>query len=478
MEAMNLVEVVLNQGTDEDHERISSSSSNASKTTPIKGLDESVTITVTRTPGRPANVQRLSGKPANLALMSPSRNGRNSDAIRQSPREEMVCTGCQRVFKYKAAFLRHEAQCGLPIALRIERAALIEAKKQEKAAEMEKRKIEEKREKEKLPDFRCPTCLKQFNDNDSFQTHNFEACAAERSTYTFTCNVCQAKFKYKNHLRRHEDSHNNVRRYNCEVCTTAFLRPDHLKRHMMRMHGIVQLPSQSAPEKIIVNPSPAPRAAQSSDERKTNSVIKNAPMECPMCNKILSRRDHLLRHLRNVHHANFDSRKRGQDSDTLPGLEGLPNFDHSDSCQDDEDESENQSMTSHDGLLIDESFESIKRENDTPSPIESAPDKVTVTSKYFTNTHHSESTGQLKGKVLSNGVHAKDGALVHENTSKLERFNSNASVNSCAQIIAQTLGQKTGQMNSSDGNQNVLPIGHGTRNAVDWMTDLAKYNGW
>lgn len=83
-----------------------------------------MTITVTRTPGRPANVQRLSGKPANFALMSPARNGRNSDAIRLTPREELVCTACQRVFKYKAAFLRHEAQCGLPIALRIERSVI------------------------------------------------------------------------------------------------------------------------------------------------------------------------------------------------------------------------------------------------------------------------------------------------------------------------------------------------------------------
>lgn len=107
----------------------------------------------------------------------------------------------------------------------------------------------------------------------------YQACAAERATYTFVCSVCKARFKYKNHMRRHEDSHNNVRRYNCEVCTTAFLRPDHLKvrkqiltcnfnvtgihllsynvimfltysffqRHMMRMHGIVQLPIQSTP---------------------------------------------------------------------------------------------------------------------------------------------------------------------------------------------------------------------------------------
>lgn len=93
----------------------------APKSSPIKGLDESVTITVTRTPGRPNNTERKSGKPANFALLSPGKNGRNADAIRTSPREEMVCNGCERVFKYRAAFIRHEAQCGLPVALRMER---------------------------------------------------------------------------------------------------------------------------------------------------------------------------------------------------------------------------------------------------------------------------------------------------------------------------------------------------------------------
>lgn len=96
--------------------------SGVDKAAPIKGIDETVSITVTRTPGKSANAQRQSGKPANFALLaSPVRNGRNSDAIRVTPREEMVCHGCKRTFKYKAAFIRHEAQCGLPLALRIER---------------------------------------------------------------------------------------------------------------------------------------------------------------------------------------------------------------------------------------------------------------------------------------------------------------------------------------------------------------------
>lgn len=50
------------------------------------------------------------------------------------------------------------------------RAAILEAKKaMEKAAEIEKRKIVEK-----LPELRCPTCLKQFTDNDSFKSHDFD----------------------------------------------------------------------------------------------------------------------------------------------------------------------------------------------------------------------------------------------------------------------------------------------------------------
>lgn len=171
-------------------------------------------------------------------------------------------------------------------------------------------------------------------------------------------------------------------------------------------------------------------------------------------------------------------RKHGLESEAFPGFDGLADFDHSGSYQDDEDGSENQSMTSHDGLLIDESFESVKRENESPSPIDTVPEKVTVTSKYFSNPHHLQSTGQMKGKALSNGVYPKN-QDAYENPIKLERISSNSSMNnSCAGNIEQTPEEKTGRISSSDGNQNILPNGHGPRNSEDWMTDLAKYDGW
>lgn len=51
----------------------------------------------------------------------------------------------------------------------------MEAKRAEKAAEVEKRKVEEKQEKpEKPPLLKCPTCLKQFYDNDAFKNHDFQ----------------------------------------------------------------------------------------------------------------------------------------------------------------------------------------------------------------------------------------------------------------------------------------------------------------
>ena len=517
MEALNLVEVVLNNDTEVNESKANPSSSQ--KSSPIKGLNESVTITVTRTPGRPNNVQKISGKPANFAMLSPSKIGRNSDAIRTSPREEMVCNGCERVFKYKAAFIRHEAQCGLPLALRVERAAIVEAKKAaEKAAEMEKRKTVEK-----LPELRCVTCLKQFHDTNAFKSHDFEACAAERATYTFVCGVCHARFKYKNHMRRHEDSHNNVRRFSCDVCTTAFLRPDHLKRHMMRMHGIFQLPIQSAPEVPVKIPSPIPRAVLPSDQNETRTITKNVPMQCPMCSKVLSRRDHVLRHMRNVHHIVNGSRRGrvSQDGNQVPGFEidGLMDFDGNNSNQDDEDGSENQSMTSNDGLCIDESFESIKRESDSPMSANDEDRRMAETADIsrgqFYEKSQCDSSGQMSSKstndffdqrnlgvklgpyspvpsekyALSNGGVVNGSGILNDtiglSANSSFKTSDGKSMSNSAAIDGTLVKSEPEDMTkdvhkrSSDGNQNVLSNGHGARNTEeDWINNLVSLNGW
>ncbi|KAE8751419.1 hypothetical protein FOCC_FOCC001994 [Frankliniella occidentalis] len=501
MEAMNLVEVVLNHGHEEETDE-SAAMTDATKSSPIKGLDESVTITVTRTPGRPGNTERLTGKPANFALLSsPARNGKNSDVTCSSPREEMTCNVCERVFKYRAAFQRHEAQCGLPIALKIERAAIIEAKKMEKAVLFEKRKLEEKQERlpnKDTPKLSCQTCLKQFSDEDTYKSHNFAACAAERATYTFACSVCKARFKYKNHMRRHEDSHNNVRRYNCEVCTTAFLRPDHLKRHMMRMHGIVHLPSQSAPEKLTLKPSPGPPAVHTSDEKSSIVTTKNVPMQCPMCNKILSRRDHLLRHMRNVHHINNDSRKRSRNSDPiLQGFGGgvmdlFGDTSHNVHNDDDEEEgSENQSMESQDGLLIDESYESVKRENDSPAPETHAESEENTTSHdSFVNGAHqlnepTETPLNYSYNQFQNDLNVKVQAHLAENQMLTSPFSNGVPKTKVASQIAANNAPnvrsnaevKSRYFNNSDSNQSVLS--NNTRNSGhDWISDLANFNGW
>ncbi|KAJ1520874.1 hypothetical protein ONE63_003959 [Megalurothrips usitatus] len=456
MEAMNLVEVVLNQGNEEENEISTYSRASTGQSSPIKGLDESVTITVTRTPGK-SGVR--GGKPANFAMLSspvPMRNGKYPNAESLSPKEEMTCTGCQRVFKYKAAYLRHESQCGVPDAVRLERIEKAAEEERQKALEVERQKMVELErhqvEKQKLPELRCPICSKQFSANDSFKDHDFNACAEERKSYTFICRVCKAKFKYKNHLRRHEDSHNNVRRYNCDVCTTAFLRPDHLKRHMIRMHGIVQLPSQNAP--------------------------KNTPMQCPQCSKILSRRDHLLRHMRNVHNALYEPRFGAHFSSLLVGLM-LSKQNNYDNYQNDEDGSEDLSMTS-DNLMIDESFESVK--NDCESPTQNRNVGKDGPRKQFYNESQSHDLSMKPGGY-NHFVEAlparSEIRTVDCNTgNQTSRGNENVSP-----YFSSGCGQgprkDTEKPGNSDGNQNVLGNGHAARGAGnDWISNVPNYSGW
>ena len=210
-------------------------------------------------------------------------------------------------------------------------------------------------------------------------------------------------------------------------------------------------------------------------------------------------------------------RKRGrvsQNAHQLPGFEtnGLMDEEGNNSSQDDEDGSENQSMASHDELFIDESFESVKRECQSPnsdschgtvmnSSTDTSQGRLNVKHKedpnghiasnpgnnsfpqnigsmYVKSEHHSPSTGQ--------DCSYSNGNLIHNGSSTCAvkmRADSNCSSTSANyEPISKSEFEppaKTGFKNSSDGNQNVLANGHVARNAgEDWISDLVNFSSW
>ncbi|XP_050432172.1 zinc finger protein 70-like isoform X2 [Adelges cooleyi] len=53
----------------------------------------------------------------------------------------------------------------------------------------------------------------------------------------FPCDVCEKKFKRKEHLIQHRKLHTGERPYSCETCAKSFSRKEHLMRHMLSHTG-------------------------------------------------------------------------------------------------------------------------------------------------------------------------------------------------------------------------------------------------
>ncbi|XP_015364962.1 PREDICTED: zinc finger protein 436-like [Diuraphis noxia] len=53
----------------------------------------------------------------------------------------------------------------------------------------------------------------------------------------FPCDICEKKFKRKEHLIQHRKLHTGERPYSCETCSKSFSRKEHLMRHMLSHTG-------------------------------------------------------------------------------------------------------------------------------------------------------------------------------------------------------------------------------------------------
>lgn len=156
------------------------------------------------------------------------------------------------------------------------------------------------------------------------------------STKAYKCNLCEYSFNRRDHLTRHSLVHTKLKPYHCTYCSKDFTRNDHLRRHQQRVHGEETAAAASMIDitqrficqdcKAIftssghlrvhmenkhhndfsdfINHHPqdqqSPRKIQSLD---TSFVIvdgKKRPV-CQLCNKSFSKKDHLTRHINNLH---------------------------------------------------------------------------------------------------------------------------------------------------------------------------------
>lgn len=146
--------------------------------------------------------------------------------------------------------------------------------------------------------------------------------------------MCEYSFNRRDHLTRHSLVHSKLKPYHCTYCSKDFTRNDHLRRHQQRVHGEETAAAASIADvtqrficqecKAIFTSSghlrvhmenkhhndfndfinhPQELSARKHQSPDTSYVIvdgKKRPV-CQLCNKSFSKKDHLSRHINNLH---------------------------------------------------------------------------------------------------------------------------------------------------------------------------------
>ena len=110
----------------------------------------------------------------------------------------------------------------------------------------------------------------------------------------YTCDKCQASFKHKKNLIRHEQNHSE-KKFTCTICNVSFQRPDVLKRHTANRHEQNKSDKKFTCEKC---PKVFKYKRGLVRHEKTHNEQKFA---CPICQVTFTLEHNLKRHIEKQH---------------------------------------------------------------------------------------------------------------------------------------------------------------------------------
>lgn len=145
-------------------------------------------------------------------------------------------------------------------------------------------------------DFSCDQCEQKFKTSLSLKNHQKTLHESEnKQLKSFSCHLCDRSYVHQRHLLYHLRKHTGDSRHRCDICVPEklFFYSDAVKWHRIRHHDEPAPFSCTICDKKFIH-----EKSHTSHEKEHQPGTGSLSVTCPICNKSVSEKRHLKRHIR------------------------------------------------------------------------------------------------------------------------------------------------------------------------------------